>query len=139
MEYLKEFFVVCVCVCMYVCTCMCVCVKVYVPFPHSLPSSLPPSFSLTKHHCRKCGAVVCGTCSNRRFLLPYQAERPLRVCISCYEALTTAHAESDRYTCTRAHIHASTCTHTCVYTHMQVHVHTHTHTHKAKAKCFAAA
>ena len=53
-------------------------------------------FSLSQHHCRKCGAVVCGACSNRKFLLPYQAERPLRVCISCYDALTAAQAEADR-------------------------------------------
>lgn len=49
-----------------------------------------------RHHCRKCGAVVCGTCSNKKFLLPYQAERPLRVCISCYDALAAAQAEADR-------------------------------------------
>lgn len=51
-----------------------------------------------RHHCRKCGAVVCGNCSNRKFLLPYQATKPLRVCISCYDALTTAHAEKERAT-----------------------------------------
>ncbi|CAI8054513.1 Pleckstrin homology domain-containing family F member 2, partial [Geodia barretti] len=49
-----------------------------------------------RHHCRKCGAVVCGACSNRKFLLSYQAERPLRVCISCYDALTAQQAEADR-------------------------------------------
>jgi len=49
-----------------------------------------------RHHCRKCGAVVCGACSNRRFLLSYQATKTLRVCISCYDALTTSQAERDR-------------------------------------------
>ena len=59
---------------------------------------IPDCFLLlpTQHHCRKCGAVVCGACSNRRFLLPYQAMKPLRVCISCYDALTTSQAERER-------------------------------------------
>ncbi|KAG5890701.1 hypothetical protein JTB14_016531 [Gonioctena quinquepunctata] len=43
-----------------------------------------------RHHCRKCGAVVCGPCSNKRFLLPNQSSKPLRVCLHCYDALTTA-------------------------------------------------
>ncbi|VDP21074.1 unnamed protein product, partial [Soboliphyme baturini] len=41
-----------------------------------------------RHHCRKCGAVVCGACSNKRFLLPHQSNKPLRVCVTCYENLT---------------------------------------------------
>lgn len=49
-----------------------------------------------RHHCRKCGAVVCGACSNRKFLLSYQSAKPLRVCVSCYEALSMALAEKDR-------------------------------------------
>lgn len=61
-------------------------------FCHLLPFSSSP-----QHHCRKCGAVVCGVCSNRKFLIPYQAERPLRVCISCFDALTAAQAEAERY------------------------------------------
>ncbi|XP_060536077.1 pleckstrin homology domain-containing family F member 2 isoform X1 [Cylas formicarius] len=43
-----------------------------------------------RHHCRKCGAVVCGPCSNKRFLLPNQSSKPLRVCLNCYEILTSA-------------------------------------------------
>lgn len=46
-----------------------------------------------RHHCRKCGAVVCGTCSNRKFLLPYQSSKPLRVCISCYDALSAGQGD----------------------------------------------
>ena len=41
-----------------------------------------------QHHCRKCGAVVCGACSSRKYLLPSQSSKPLRVCDSCYETLT---------------------------------------------------
>lgn len=45
-----------------------------------------------RHHCRKCGAVVCGACSNRRFVLPAQSTKPLRVCLTCYDALSRAAA-----------------------------------------------
>lgn len=42
-----------------------------------------------QHHCRKCGGVVCGPCSNKRFLLPNQSLKPLRVCLQCYDKLST--------------------------------------------------
>ncbi|KRY12585.1 Pleckstrin homology domain-containing family F member 2, partial [Trichinella patagoniensis] len=42
------------------------------------------------HHCRKCGLVVCGSCSNKRFLLPHQSNKPLRVCLTCFQKLTDA-------------------------------------------------
>ncbi|XP_076353653.1 pleckstrin homology domain-containing family F member 2-like isoform X1 [Tachypleus tridentatus] len=41
-----------------------------------------------RHHCRKCGAVVCGACSNKKFLLPSQSNRPVRVCLACYNTLS---------------------------------------------------
>lgn len=41
-----------------------------------------------QHHCRKCGAVVCGPCSNKKFLLPVQSAKPLRVCLTCHDVLT---------------------------------------------------
>jgi len=43
-----------------------------------------------RHHCRKCGAVVCGPCSNKRYVLPVQSSKPLRVCLTCYDELTRA-------------------------------------------------
>ncbi|KAK3927305.1 Pleckstrin-like proteiny domain-containing family F member 1-like protein [Frankliniella fusca] len=43
-----------------------------------------------RHHCRKCGAVVCNPCSNKRYLLPHQSSKPLRVCLTCYDSLTRA-------------------------------------------------
>jgi len=43
-----------------------------------------------RHHCRKCGAVVCGSCSNKKFLLPNISSKPLRVCDGCYGVLSTA-------------------------------------------------
>ncbi|CAG0881312.1 unnamed protein product [Darwinula stevensoni] len=45
-----------------------------------------------RHHCRKCGSVVCGPCSNRKFLLPSQSNKPLRVCNACYNTLSRQRA-----------------------------------------------
>jgi len=45
------------------------------------------SIIIRRHHCRKCGKVVCNDCSNKRFLLPEQSSKPLRVCLSCYDEL----------------------------------------------------
>ncbi|XP_076136530.1 pleckstrin homology domain-containing family F member 2 isoform X1 [Alosa pseudoharengus] len=41
-----------------------------------------------RHHCRKCGFVVCGPCSEKKFLLPSQSSKPVRVCGFCYEQLS---------------------------------------------------
>ncbi|GIX73450.1 pleckstrin homology domain-containing family F member 2 [Caerostris darwini] len=51
-----------------------------------------------RHHCRKCGAVVCNPCSSKKFLLPAQSSKPLRVCLSCYDTLTKARANQDEST-----------------------------------------
>ena len=32
--------------------------------------------------------MVCGPCSNKRWLLPEQSSKPLRVCLSCYDKLS---------------------------------------------------
>ncbi|KAK2493172.1 hypothetical protein MC885_004130 [Smutsia gigantea] len=40
-----------------------------------------------RHHCRKCGFVVCADCSRERFLLPRLSPKPLRVCGLCYRDL----------------------------------------------------
>lgn len=48
------------------------------------------AFLNRRHHCRKCGAVVCNPCSNKKFLLPAQSSKPLRVCLSCYDTLSQA-------------------------------------------------
>lgn len=49
-----------------------------------------------RHHCRKCGAVVCGPCSNKRFVLPNQSTKPLRVCTHCYDLLSSGAQEPSR-------------------------------------------
>ncbi|ERE51061.1 pleckstrin homology domain-containing family F member 1 [Cricetulus griseus] len=41
-----------------------------------------------RHHCRKCGFVVCAECSRERFLLPRLSPKPLRVCSLCYRELS---------------------------------------------------
>uniref|UniRef100_A0A8C9QJM1 Pleckstrin homology and FYVE domain containing 1 n=1 Tax=Spermophilus dauricus TaxID=99837 RepID=A0A8C9QJM1_SPEDA len=54
-----------------------------------------------RHHCRKCGFVVCAECSRERFLLPRLSPKPLRVCSLCYRELAAQkrkeeEAEQDR-------------------------------------------
>ncbi|XP_033028938.1 FYVE, RhoGEF and PH domain-containing protein 1 [Lacerta agilis] len=48
-----------------------------------------PFNALTKrrHHCRACGHVVCGKCSEFRARLVYDNNRPNRVCTDCYATL----------------------------------------------------
>ncbi|UYV72658.1 PLEKHF2 [Cordylochernes scorpioides] len=47
-------------------------------------------FSLLKrkHHCRKCGSVVCKSCSSNKYLIVAVSPRPQRVCDTCYDKLT---------------------------------------------------
>lgn len=42
-----------------------------------------------RHHCRHCGIVACNPCSSKRWLLPQQSSRPLRVCLTCYHKLSS--------------------------------------------------
>ncbi|XP_050725918.1 pleckstrin homology domain-containing family F member 2-like isoform X2 [Eriocheir sinensis] len=46
-----------------------------------------------RHHCRKCGKVVCGPCSNRKIVLQHQSSKPLRVCLSCHDELSSAQTQ----------------------------------------------
>jgi len=56
-----------------------------------------------RHHCRKCGKLVCGSCSGKKFKLP-NIGKMCRVCDECYELFTgnapvtqrkTSHADTD--------------------------------------------
>ncbi|KAH9285630.1 Uncharacterized protein ECG_00610 [Echinococcus granulosus] len=40
-----------------------------------------------RHHCRNCGKVVCGKCSQYRWVLPAQGPSKLRICRACHELL----------------------------------------------------
>lgn len=40
-----------------------------------------------KHHCRSCGMVVCGKCSNQKYPLPSEDNKLSRVCRSCHQQL----------------------------------------------------
>jgi len=44
-----------------------------------------------RHHCRACGKVFCGRCSNHSMPLPqYRLDRPVRVCNRCHLMLNPA-------------------------------------------------
>lgn len=54
-----------------------------------------------RHHCRKCGFVICGDCSKQKVLIKFLSDEPVRVCDDCYMVLTSTQnnnessAESD--------------------------------------------
>ncbi|XP_020029750.2 pleckstrin homology domain-containing family F member 1 [Castor canadensis] len=48
-----------------------------------------------RHHCRKCGFVVCAECSRERFLLPRLSPKPLRVCSLCYRELAAQQCKEE--------------------------------------------
>lgn len=41
-----------------------------------------------RHHCRRCGIVCCNACASKRWLLPHQSSKPLRVCLTCFYKLS---------------------------------------------------
>ncbi|MGH0137292.1 UNVERIFIED_CONTAM: hypothetical protein FKN15_058783 [Acipenser sinensis] len=45
------------------------------------------SITKRRHHCKACGHVVCGRCSEFRARLLYDNNRPNRVCVDCYTVL----------------------------------------------------
>lgn len=53
---------------------------------------------IRRHHCRNCGAVVCGPCSSKKFLLPQQSSKPVRVCLDCYDSLSQSKNEQIKAT-----------------------------------------
>eukprot|EP00033_Pygsuia_biforma_P002197 GCRY01002435.1.p1 GENE.GCRY01002435.1~~GCRY01002435.1.p1 ORF type:complete len:616 (+),score=164.16 GCRY01002435.1:108-1955(+) len=46
------------------------------------------TFTRRRHHCRNCGGLFCGACSNRRMpILAKGIREPVRVCEKCFAAL----------------------------------------------------
>ncbi|XP_043937597.1 pleckstrin homology domain-containing family F member 1-like [Protopterus annectens] len=43
------------------------------------------SFLHRRHHCRKCGFVVCGVCSSQKLSIPTISKQPQKVCLLCYK------------------------------------------------------
>lgn len=43
------------------------------------------SFIHRRHHCRKCGFVVCRVCSNQKLSIPAISKNPQKVCLLCYK------------------------------------------------------
>ncbi|KAJ8417731.1 hypothetical protein AAFF_G00225740 [Aldrovandia affinis] len=60
-------------------------------------------FTMTqrRHHCRRCGFVVCTSCSRDRFLILDISARPVRVCPPCHWALWTQDPGKDQTAQTR--------------------------------------
>ena len=49
------------------------------------------SLFLRRHHCRRCGRVFCNSCTSSRLQMAGAAD-PQRVCLSCYELVTSGFA-----------------------------------------------
>jgi len=42
-----------------------------------------------RHHCRKCGMLVCGPCSSNSWYVPGYSDRKVRMCDGCYKEWMT--------------------------------------------------
>jgi len=40
-----------------------------------------------RHHCKRCGRVVCSSCAGNKLILPSRPDKHLRVCLSCFTVL----------------------------------------------------
>ncbi|XP_029312428.1 pleckstrin homology domain-containing family F member 1 [Cottoperca gobio] len=59
------------------------------------------SVAQRRHHCRKCGFVVCGTCSKKRAVIGHiHPTKCLRVCTICHSSLSMD-AEAQDVSCVR--------------------------------------
>ncbi|XP_053652113.1 pleckstrin homology domain-containing family F member 2 isoform X3 [Cherax quadricarinatus] len=51
-----------------------------------------------RHHCRKCGKVVCGPCSSKKVILTHQSNKPLRVCLTCHDEISSSQSQTGNST-----------------------------------------
>jgi zinc finger FYVE domain-containing protein 26 len=69
-----------------------------------------------KHHCRRCGRVVCHSCSDRFLVIPQvMPEVPVRVCINCYAHLKSSEISSNVFFHTRKESFSSLSSSISVY------------------------
>ncbi|KAH1006644.1 zinc finger FYVE domain-containing protein 26 [Dendroctonus ponderosae] len=57
-----------------------------------------------RHHCRRCGRVICYTCSQRRMLVPTYGDILVRVCIQCYRQTFAENSLADESIATRSYL-----------------------------------
>ncbi|KFK40672.1 hypothetical protein AALP_AA2G026300 [Arabis alpina] len=50
---------------------------------HCQGCSSPFTFINRKHHCRRCGGIFCGSCTQQRMSLRGQGDTPVRICEPC--------------------------------------------------------
>jgi hypothetical protein len=43
------------------------------------------NFMKRKHHCRKCGLIVCAGCSGNNWYVPGYTDQKVRMCDNCYK------------------------------------------------------
>ncbi|CAL1397697.1 unnamed protein product [Linum trigynum] len=51
------------------------------------------TFINRKHHCRRCGGLFCGTCTQQRMVLRGQGDSPVRICDPCKQLEEAARFE----------------------------------------------
>jgi len=47
------------------------------------------SFTMRRHHCRRCGMLVCSSCSSKKFSTPSGRETGLRSCDPCFNIMAS--------------------------------------------------
>ncbi|XP_071537896.1 pleckstrin homology domain-containing family F member 2 isoform X10 [Panulirus ornatus] len=57
-----------------------------------------------RHHCRKCGKVVCGPCSSKKVMLVHQSSKPLRVCLTCHDEMSSAQSQTNNATAVNSNL-----------------------------------
>jgi len=63
-----------------------------------------------KHHCRKCGALVCGKCSKNKAIVKEGQRDPVRVCDKCFELLLKDGSSAHVHTVDEKHDDATSTT-----------------------------